>query len=313
MLNFKKSNSYKQINKFFFEMLGTIIGSFFMAIGVSLFLLPNQLSSGGISGIATIAYYLFSLPMGITIIIINIPLFVFAIFKVGKSFFIKSVIGTIFLSFFIDYLDKFQALTNDNLLASIYGGIILGIGTAIILKSHSSTGGSDLVSYIINKQNPTIQTSKILVIIDATIIFLNMIFLKEIEIGLYSAISIFIMGKMLDILFEGIYFTKLAIIISDKSEEIAKRIEKNIKRGSTGLYGKGMYTGEEKLILMCAVSRNNLEKLKLEAKSVDPDSFIIITNSREVVGLDFKKDIVKKHLLFLRCFFSSFLFLFFFF
>ena len=289
MLNFKKSNSYKQINKFFFEMLGTIIGSFFMAIGVSLFLLPNQLSSGGISGIATIAYYLFSLPMGITIIIINIPLFVFAIFKVGKSFFIKSVIGTIFLSFFIDYLDKFQALTNDNLLASIYGGIILGIGTAIILKSHSSTGGSDLVSYIINKQNPTIQTSKILVIIDASIIFLNMIFLKEIEIGLYSAISIFIMGKMLDILFEGIYFTKLAIIISDKSEEIAKRIEKNIKRGSTGLYGKGMYTGEEKLILMCAVSRNNLEKLKLEAKSVDPDSFIIITNSREVVGLGFKE------------------------
>ena len=289
MLNFKKSNSYKQINKFFLEMLGTIIGSFFMAIGVSLFLLPNQLSSGGISGIATIAYYLFSLPMGITIIIINIPLFVFAIFKVGKSFFIKSVIGTIFLSFFIDYLDKFQALTNDNLLASIYGGIILGIGTAIILKSHSSTGGSDLVSYIINKQNPTIQTSKILVIIDATIIFLNMIFLKEIEIGLYSAISIFIMGKMLDILFEGIYFTKLAIIISDKSQEIAKRIEKNIKRGSTGLYGKGMYTGEEKLILMCAVSRNNLEKLKLEAKSVDPDSFIIITNSREVVGLGFKE------------------------
>ena len=289
MLNFKKSNSYKQINKFFLEMLGTIIGSFFMAIGVSLFLLPNQLSSGGISGIATIAYYLFSLPMGITIIIINIPLFVFAIFKVGKSFFIKSVIGTIFLSFFIDYLDKFQALTNDNLLASIYGGIILGIGTAIILKSHSSTGGSDLVSYIINKQNPTIQTSKILVIIDATIIFLNMIFLKEIEIGLYSAISIFIMGKMLDILFEGIYFTKLAIIISDKSEEIAKRIEKNIKRGSTGFYGKGMYTGEAKLILMCAVSRNNLEKLKLEAKSVDPDSFIIITNSREVVGLGFKE------------------------
>ena len=289
MLNFKKSNSYKQTNKFFLEMLGTIIGSFFFAFVVSLFLLPNQLSSGGISGIATIAYYLFSLPMGITIIIINIPLFVFAIFKVGKSFFIKSVIGTIFLSFFIDYLDKFQALTNDNLLASIYGGIILGIGTAIILKSHSSTGGSDLVSYIINKQNPTIQTSKILVIIDATIIFLNMIFLKEIEIGLYSAISIFIMGKMLDILFEGIYFTKLAIIISDKSEEIAKRIEKNIKRGSTGLYGKGMYTGEEKLILMCAVSRNNLEKLKLEAKSVDPDSFIIITNSREVVGLGFKE------------------------
>lgn len=239
MLKFKKSNSNKKLKQFLLEILGTIIGSFFMAIGVSLFLLPNQLSSGGVAGIATIAYYLFSLPMGITIIIINIPLFVFAIFKVGKSFFIKSIIGTAFLSFFIDYLDKFQALTNDSLLASIYGGVILGIGTAIILKSHSSTGGSDLVSYVVNKYNPTIQTGKILVIIDATIIFLNMIFLKEIEIGLYSAISIFIMGKMLDILFEGIYFTKLVIIISDKSEKIAKKIEQNIKRGSTRFIWKG--------------------------------------------------------------------------
>ena len=198
------------------------------------------------------------------------------------------MIGTVSLSFFIDILDNFEAATSDNLLASIYGGVIIGIGTAIILKSHSSTGGSDLISYVVNKKNPTLGTSKILIIVDISIIVLNMIFLREIEIGLYSAISIFIIGKMLDILFEGIYFTKLAIIVSDKSEEIYRKIEKTIKRGCTGLFGKGMYTNNQKLILMCAVPRKDLEKLKLDAREVDPNCFIIITNSREVFGLGFK-------------------------
>ena len=117
-----------------------------------------------------------------------------------------------------------------------------------------------------------------------------MLFFKEIEVGLYSAIAIYIMGKIIDIIFEGVYFTKLLIIISDKNEEIAKEIGKNIKRGTTGLYGKGMYTNEEKLVLMCAAARGDVSKVKDTARKIDPKSFIIITNSREVVGLGFKID-----------------------
>lgn len=109
------------------EIFGTIIGAFIMAIGVALFLLPNQLSSGGVSGIATITYYLLNIPMGTMIVLINIPLFLFAVFKIGKSFFIKSLVGTISLSFFIDILDHFESLTDDRLLACIYGGIIIGL------------------------------------------------------------------------------------------------------------------------------------------------------------------------------------------
>ena len=116
-----------------------------------------------------------------------------------------------------------------------------------MLKENSSTGGSDLISYIAKKYNPTIRTSNIILIIDFIIICLNMLFFKKIEIGLYSAIAIYLMGKIIDILFEGIYFTKMMIIISDKSEEIAKNIENEIKRGTTGIYGKGMYTNKEKL------------------------------------------------------------------
>ena len=278
------------IPRIFIEIMLTIIGSGMMAAGVSLFLLPNQLSSGGIAGIATITYYLLKIPMGTMILLINIPLFIFSFFKIGKSFFIKSLIGTISLSYFIDLLDLFNSLTQDRLLACIYGGILMGLGTAILLKANSSTGGSDLISFIAKEYKPEIRASNLIIMIDITIITLNVIFFKEIEIGLYSAIAIYIMGKIIDILFEGIDFTKLLLIISDKTEEIAKEIGEKVQRGTTGIYGKGMYTNEDKLVLMCAASRRDINRIKQIAKKVDKKVFIIITNSREVVGLGFKKE-----------------------
>lgn len=260
-----------------------------MAIATSLFLLPNQLSSGGVAGIATIFYYFLKIPMGTTILAFNIPLFIFAAYKLGKGFFIKSIIGTTTFSIAIDILDRFNPLTQDRFLACIYGGIIIGFGTAIILKANSSTGGSDLISMIVKEYNPNIRTSNVIIIIDIIIVGLNVLLFREIEIGLYSAIAIYLMGKIIDIVFEGIYFTKLIIIISDKSQEISQEIGEKIRKGTTGLFGKGMYTNEHKTILMCAASRGDVARVKQVAKSVDSKSFIIIANAREVVGLGFKK------------------------
>ena len=278
------------IPKIIIEIVLTIIGALIMALGVSLFLLPNQLSSGGVAGVATITYYLLKIPMGTMILLINVPLFMIAFFKVGKSFFVKSLIGTIALSYFIDFFDKFEPLTNDRFLACIYGGILLGLGTAIILKVNSSTGGSDIVSFIVKEYKPNVKVGNLIMIIDIIIVALNVVFFREIEIGLYSAIAIYLMGKMIDILFEGIDFTKLLLIISDKTEEIAEEVGEKLQRGATGIYGKGMYTNEDKLILMCAASRGDVNRIKVIAKKIDPKSFIIITNSREVVGLGFKKE-----------------------
>lgn len=157
------------------------------------------------------------------------------------------------------------------------------------MKVNSSTGGTDLISYVAKEYRPTLSMSRAIIILDTIIVSLNVIFFKEIEIGLYSAITIYLMGKMIDILFEGIYFTKLLIIVSDKNEEIAEQIGEKIKRGTTGLFGKGMYTKEDKLVLMCAASRGDIAKIKMIARKIDPQSFIVITNSREVVGLGFKK------------------------
>lgn len=281
-----------RLKDFFLQCFGTIIGSCIMAISVSLFLLPNELSTGGFSGIATILYYLLKLPMGTTILILNIPLFIFSGFKIGKKFFIKSIIGTVGLSLFIDMFDKLEPLTDDKLLASIYGGILTGLGTAIILKSHSSTGGSDLVTNIIKEYKPLLKTGSIITIIDAIVVLSNVVFLGNIEIGLYSAIAIYLMGKIIDILFEGIYFTKLLFIVSEKNNEISSEIKNKIKRGVTGLYGKGMYRNNDKLILMCAVRRNDISNIKQLVRRIDKNAFIIVTNSREVLGMGFNEEIM---------------------
>lgn len=281
--------SKKRIKIFFTEIIETIVGAIIMAIATSLILLPNQLSSGGFAGIATIFYYFLNIPMGTTILSINIPLFIFAAYKLGKGFVIRSFIGTVTFSFSIDILDRLQPLTQDRVLACIYGGIIIGLGTAIILKANSSTGGSDLISMLVKKYNPNIRTGNVIIIVDVIIVGLNVLLFKEIEIGLYSAIAIYLMGKMIDIIFEGIYFTKLLIIISKRNEEIAEVIGEKIGRGTTGLYGKGMYKDEQTLVLLCAASRGDVVRVKQTAKKIDPESFIIIANAREVVGLGFKK------------------------
>ena len=271
------------------EIIGTILGALVMAISVSFFLLPNELSSGGFSGIATIFYYRLKIPMGITIASLNIPLFLMAGYKLGKRFFLKSLIGTISLSGFIDLLDKYKVVTNDKMLAAIYGGLLTGIGTAIILKSRSSTGGSDLVTYIINKYNNKIELGHVITIIDAIIVILNVIFLKKIEVGLYSAITIYLMGLMIDVVFEGIFFSKLLFIISNKNQIISNEIKTKINRGITGIYGKGMYENKNKLILMCAVDRRDIANIKKLILSIDKDAFVVVTNSRDVLGYGFKK------------------------
>ena len=280
-----KFKGKKQIVKIKFILLETIkiiFGTIILSIGVSLFLLPNQLSSGGFSGIATIIYYLFKLPVGTTVLILNIPLFIIAFFKKGKGFFLNAVTGTIFLSLFLNIFENVKPLTTDRFLACIYGGILVGIGTAIVLKANSSTGGTDLLASIVRIYKPNLKTGSLIVIADVIIVTLNVIFFKELEIGLYSAITIYIMGKILDIFFEGINFSKTMYIISDKYELIAKKIGLEIKRGSTLLFAQGMYKREDRNVLMCVASRGEVREIRKIVNSIDKNAFVIISNAREV-------------------------------
>lgn len=277
------------IKKYSKDFLYIIIGCFIMAMGTSLFLLPNQLSSGGFAGISTILYYLFKLPLGITMFFFNIPLLIWAFFKISKELFFKSIIGTIVLTIFIDILDTFQAFTNDRVLACIYGGILNGIGTALVLRATASTGGTDLLTYVIKKYKPHFQTATLIVVVDTIIVLLNVIFFKKIEVGLYSAIAIYLMGKMIDIVFEGVNFTKMMFIISKDYKEIAEKVGKELERGSTAIYAKGMYTREKRMMLLCVGTRTEIAKIRMIAIEIDPRAFIITANARETWGKGFKR------------------------
>ena len=175
-MSYTKTKKLLKVKEFLIDMIYLTLGCAIMAIGTAVFLLPNQLSTGGFTGIATIFYYLFHFPMGTVILALNIPFFILAFFKIGKKLVIKSIIGTSLLSLFIDLFEKIPTLTNDILLACIYGGIFIGFGLALVLKANASTGGTDLITYIARAYKPYMKTSSIIVVVDVIIIGLNVIF-----------------------------------------------------------------------------------------------------------------------------------------
>ena len=287
-MKFKEKRKIINIKKFLRNLIQTLFGTALMAIAVDLFLLPNQLSVGGFSGIGTIGHYLFNLPVGTTVFVLNIPLFILALIKNGKKFFLDSLIGTVSLSIFLNLFENINIVTHSGFLACIYGGVLSGIGTSIVLNANASTGGSDLFAQIVKAYKPDVKTGSIIVLIDALVIVASTAVFGEIEIGLYSAIAIYIMGKVLDLFFEGIDFAKMMIIISPNYQEISDEINKKIRRGTTAIYGKGMYREEEKELLLCVASRREVREIRKIVKEIDKNAFLVITNAREVYGEGFK-------------------------
>lgn len=274
------------------DIIFSIIGCIFISAGIVFFLLPLKISAGGFSGIATITYYLFDLKLGTVIWILNIPLLIIGFFRIGKYFFFKTMFATWLLSFCINFFENMNLFLNidDILLSAIYGGVIIGIGTTCIFKANNSTGGTELLIQIILSYKDNIKVSKLLIIIDSIIVGLNLIIFKQIEIGLYSFIVIFLNSKIVDLFIEGVNFTKIVYIISDKSTEISNKILNDLDKGLSGIYGKGMYQNKEKLILMCVIKKRDLIKLKEIVKQVDDAAFMIISDAIDVYGLGFTKE-----------------------
>ena len=249
-MNFNFKRNIVKTRGFFINLLKIAIGTAMMAVGTIQLLLPSQLSTGGFSGIGTVLYYMSGISVGTTTLILNIPLFLISYFKVGRKFFLNAVIGTVSLSYFLNLFEQISPITTDRVLACLYGGIIIGIGTAVVLKANASTGGTDLVASVIRSYKPRLKTGTLIVLIDTIIVIVNTLYFKDIEVALYSALAIYIMGKILDIFFEGIDFAKMLIIISPQWEEISNRINQEIRRGTTAIYGRGMYKKEKNIKTM---------------------------------------------------------------
>ncbi|RHW36848.1 YitT family protein [Lysinibacillus yapensis] len=271
------------IQEYFYVLLGAAI----IAFGFNAFLFPNQVASGGVSGISTILNGLFGWNAGVVQYAFNIPLFIAGVVVLGKSFGLKSFVGTVSLPFFVILFDGVGALTTNALLASLFGGIIVGLGIGFVFKGNASTGGTDLLAQIITKYTGlTLGTSVLL--IDG-LIALSAAVVFDIEKGLYALIGLYVTTKTIDLVQLGVSQSKMVYIITNKQEIMRDTIYAEIDRGVTKVPAFGGYTGEQKLMLMVVVYQSEFTKLKQVIKTVDPEAFVIVSDAYEVLGKGFKR------------------------
>lgn len=274
------------------DLIYMVLGAFLIAIGTNLFLLPHKMTTGGASGIATIFYYLLNIPMGLTIMLINIPLFIFSIIKLGIKFNLKTVFTTIILALFLEIF-KYGGLiklSNLDLFTScVFGGVIVGLGLAIVFKAGASSGGSDLLAQLIYKLTKAQSVSKTLLIIEICIITGVIIVFQDINIGLYSIISMAISTKVVDVVFEGVYYTKVVTIITKKSDKVIPAILNDLKRGATVTNSIGAHSKEEVTTITCVITTPQIAKLKDLIREHDSKALMYITTVNEAIGTGFKE------------------------
>lgn len=264
--------SYAQI------LLGTLIGG----AAYPMFLTPNRIAPGGITGIATILNYLLHWPVGTVSLVLNIPLFLIGYKTMGKIFAFRSLVATILFSVFIDVL-PLQPVISDPMLGALYGGVLLGIGLGLIMRGGATTGGSDMVARMVHKRFSFISTGAFLFAIDFAVV-LAASALIGISEALYALISIFLSAKVMDVVIIGFSSNKACFVISSRWQEISARIMKDMDRGVTQLTARGGYTGEERPTLLCVISRSEITAFKRILREEDENAFVIIVEAHEAIG-----------------------------
>ena len=289
----KKEFILKRMQFLYFlkDIILLAIGAYIISLGTNMFLLPYKMTTGGASGIATIMYYIANIPMGVTILIVNLPLFLFAIIKLGKVFTIKTIISTVLLSVFLEVFKYDQIIARnsvDLLIACIFGGLICGIGLSLTFKAGASSGGSDLLAQLIYKLTSVQSLSQVLLVIELVIISAVIVVFQDLNIGLYSIISMFISTKVIDIVFEGVNNTKVATIITKKTDAVVEPILTELKRGATITNSIGAHTGEENTTITCIITRSQIAKLKQIIRENDSNAILYIYTVNEAIGKGFK-------------------------
>ncbi len=263
-----------------------MVGISILALGINVYFSPQQLVTGGISGLSIVVDYTLGVPLWITNLVVNLPLFLIAIKLKGKKFGGKSIFSALYLSIALWYTGFIPPVQSDLLIASVFGGGFVGVGIGIVLRAGATTGGTDLLAIIIKHFFNKIPMNILMLCIDSCIICLGLFIFGE-EKAMYALISVFIISKIINSLVDGINYSKAVHIISNKSEEISKVLMMEINRGVTGIDGTGMYTGENKKILFVVCSKDELIILQRVVREIDDKAFITISDAREVMGRGF--------------------------
>jgi len=265
------------------------LGSALFALGLDIFLEPNNIAPGGVSGIAMIInYFLPVLPLGTLIIILNVPLFLAGWKFEGKPFLFKSLFGTVVSSLLIDLFSRIYHYTSDPLLAAIYGGILIGAGLGIIFTRGATTGGSDIIGRLLKVKLPYLSMGKLVLATDVIIIAAAAVTFGHFNYALYALISLYISSIVLDKILYGFDFAKVAYIITKYPEAIFRKIDSELERGATYLDGQGAYSGKPTKVILTAIKMRQIAQLKQIVRDIDPESFVIITDAHEVLGDGFR-------------------------
>jgi len=265
-----------------------IVGSLFLALAVVGFFAPNNLVTGGTAGLSLLIHYLSSLSIGTIMVLINLPLLLIGIKFLGKMFAVRTVITIFLISFFIDFLIKviaLQSFTSNDTLSIVYGGIFIGIGLALIIKGESTAGGSTIIAKIVSSKTE-IKPGKVILLIDFVIIFSSLFIIDDTDKVLLSILSIYITGKVIDVILTGTLNKKVVHLVTSKTTILKKIIREELGPEGTILKGTGLYDKEDKEMILLVVKVEKLQRLREIVKENDPEGFIVITEASEMLGRD---------------------------
>lgn len=276
--------------KFVLDYLKITLGCAIFGLGFNLFLEPNDLNAGGITGLSMVLVELLGFgTIGIISAVINLPLFAIGGMKIGKKFFIDSLIGMTLLSVFVDVFSFLPKPETEILLGSLYGGVVCGFGLGMVFSVGGSTGGSDIVVRLLKLKYQYVPIGVITTIFDAVVAVLTGLVFQNVNMALYSGVCIFVTGRVIDAVVYKFDYSKVAIIISKHHDTIAKRIGDDLHRGSTFLDGQGVYSGKDTKVILTAVKKQQISELKEIVVEIDPDAFIIVQEAHQVLGDGFAR------------------------
>ncbi|MBQ6714021.1 MAG: YitT family protein [Clostridia bacterium] len=280
----------KKVFKFIVDLLLMAVGSFLYALSITVIIDANMLSAGGVTGISTLVHRFTGIPTGFLVFVINIPIIILGFVKLGKRFIVKTAIATAMVSLSLEITENYlPTYETDNILAAIFGGMVMGLGLSFVFMRGGTTGGVDIIAKVINRRFRHLTVGRVLLVMDGAVILITAIVFRNIETALYSVIAMFVSSKVMDTVLYGSDRGKIIYIVTDNPEEISKAIIERVARGVTMLKAKGAYTGNEKEMLMCTVRLNEVSAVYSVVNEFDKHAFVVVGEAGEIMGEGFKR------------------------
>ena len=273
-----------RIKKYTVIMVGTVL----TALAISIFYTPNKIVNGGVSGIATILFHTAKIPTGASFFIINAGLLFIALIVLGQGFVVDTIFGSVMLSVLVQVFSYMPAVTNDLFIATVFGSVLYGIGIGIVFSQGGSTGGTDILSRLVQHFFPQIQIGTLLLIVDSVVIMTSLSIFREINLALYGAFALFISSYSVNWLIQKLNISKFAFVVTEKGQEISQNLVTTSPRGITILHATGAYTKEERYVLMCAMKESETKEFQEKILNIDSRAFVIFSEAQQILGNGFR-------------------------